>query len=49
MYMKVHFELTKCINDQLTHAKHASRSLAEHTVVLVVLRGLKESLIVVEL
>ena len=23
--MKVHFELMKCINDQLTHAKHASR------------------------
>ena len=27
--MKVHFELMKCINDQLTRAKHASRSAAE--------------------
>ena len=26
--MKVHFELMKCINDQLTRAKHASRSAA---------------------
>ena len=34
--MKVHFELVKCINDQLTHlytrAKHASRSTAEASV-----------------
>ena len=29
VYMKVHFELMKCINDQLTRAKHASRSAAE--------------------
>ena len=29
MYVKVHFELMKCINDQLTRAKHASRSAAE--------------------
>ena len=29
VYMKVHFELMKCVNDQLTRAKHASRSAAE--------------------
>ena len=27
--MKVHFELMKCINDQLTRTKHASQSAAE--------------------
>ena len=32
MYMKVHFELMKCINDQLTRAKHASRSAAEASI-----------------
>ena len=30
--MKVHFELMKCINDQLTRAKHASRSAAEASI-----------------
>ena len=29
MYMKVYFELLKCINDQLTRPQHASRSSAE--------------------
>ena len=32
VYMKVHFELMKCINDQLTRAKHASRSAAEASI-----------------
>ena len=35
--MKVHFELMKCINDQLTRlftrAKHASRSAAEASMI----------------
>ena len=30
--MKVLFELMKCIKDQLTRAKHASRSAAEASV-----------------
>ena len=34
--MKVHFELMKCINDQLTRAKHASRSAAEASFFIMV-------------
>ena len=30
--MKVHFELMKCINDQLTCAKHASWSAAKASI-----------------
>ena len=32
VYVKVHFELMKCINDQLTRLKHASRSAAEASI-----------------
>ena len=39
--MKVHFELMKCINDQLTRAKHASRSAAEASYSYVRCTGVK--------